>query len=663
METATSLAISQLSGYLRGLTQRLDPGAGWYGEFLRRDPEGMRACLEGAAMPPWDVVESLLRDLEAARGTEFAARETVYAARLRAAAVTAWDRLPGGEEELRTLLVASAAQRAEAEKALRDLTARLGGAAGPAETDALTRELSWTQDDVARAAARHEDLAARLTSLRTIPLPGVPRQRPQPTAWPEAHQATDGAEHAHHPTGWTEAPAAWTEAPPERSHPPAETPAAPLPETPADWSEGSPARGSQSSDGADATPGSFRHSVGWAGVSDGRTGASSGWTPQRAEEAPLSTEAAEAQAGWTGASSEQPRHPAGWTGAPADWSETAAERAEVPPEPRHPADWTGAPSGWTGEGDDGAEPLNGRAEAQAGWNGVPPDPGGRTADGVGAPVGRAEGRWLRGGRRSGGARYAGSAAPDVPAFTPPPGQPAGTELPGADGLGPEPGRPAPRGARFGPPQDPLPRGIRFGRPRPEPVAPQEAAPAVGEAAPPHPAAPAGPPRAVAAELVALRAQGRSGEAHVLLCEAAFGPAERLPGLAAELGRAGLAADWATLLWEAGSLPPGQLAAAAAALGDAGREADCDALLRQGVARPAAEVADAALALGDAGRLREADALLGAFVRVRTAEEAAGLARRDPQWFAPRLLQAARALPGSRHRDLVHALRVAGIGAG
>ncbi|MEU7606868.1 hypothetical protein, partial [Streptomyces sp. NPDC041003] len=408
METATSLAISQLSGYLRGLTQRLDPGAGWYGEFLRRDPEGMRACLEGAAMPPWDVVESLLRDLEAARGTEFAARETVYAARLRAAAVTAWDRLPGGEEELRTLLVASAAQRAEAEKALRDLTARLGGAAGPAETDALTRELSWTQDDVARAVARHEDLAARLTSLRTIPLSGVPRQRPQPTAWPEAHEATDGAEH--------------------------------------------------------------------------------------------------------------PRHPTGWTGAPADWSETAAEGAEAPPRPRHPADWTGAPSGWTRAGDDGAEPLNGRAETQAGWTGVPPAPGGRTADGVGAPVGRAEGRWLRGGRRSGGARYAGSAAPDVPAFTPPPGQPAGTGLPGADGLGLEPGRPAPRGARFGPPQDPLPRGIRFGRPRPEPVAPQEAAPAVGEAAPPHPAAPAGPPRAVAAELVALRAQGRSGEAHVLLCE-------------------------------------------------------------------------------------------------------------------------------------------------
>ncbi|MFE3939492.1 hypothetical protein ACFXPJ_38490, partial [Streptomyces goshikiensis] len=103
-----------------------------------------------------------------------------------------------------------------------------------------------------------------------------------------------------------------------------------------------------------------------------------------------------------------------------------------------------------------------------------------------------------------------------------------------------------------------------------------------------------------------------------------------------------------------------LAAAAAALGDAGRHADCDALLRQGAARPTADVADAAQALATAGRTRETDTLLGAFVRVRTAEEAAALARRAPQWFAPRLLRAARAVSASRHRDLAHALRAAGI---
>ncbi|MFG2988716.1 hypothetical protein ACGFZK_05320 [Streptomyces sp. NPDC048257] len=475
METATSLAISQLSGYLQGLTQRLDPGAGWYGEFLRRDPDGMRACLDGAAMPPWDVMESLLRDLAGARGAEFAARETGYAARLRAAAVTVWDRLPGGEEELRALLAAADGQRAESQTALRSLTVRLGAATDRAETDALTRELSWAQDDVARAVARHEDLAARLRSLRAGP------EGP----WPAR------------------------------------------PET-AEW-----------------LPGVSREE-----------------REEREERAAVAE---------------------------------AAEVAEV------------------------AEPA---APGQA-------------------PVGRAEGRWLRGTRRAGGARYAGSAAPEAPAFTPPPGHPGGDGTPDS---GPGAALPAPRGARFAVPD-------------PEPSAPG------GDSTdqhPPAPPAPAGAPGAVAAALLTLRAQGRSGEAHVLLCEAAARPAEHLPALAAELTRAGLAADWATLLWEAASLPPEQLAAAAAALGAAGREADCDALLRQGVARPAVEVADAALALGGAGRIREADALLGAFVRVRTAEETADLARYDPQWFAPRLLRAARALPGPRHRDLVHALRVAGI---
>ncbi|MFJ6480127.1 hypothetical protein ACIQK6_08330 [Streptomyces sp. NPDC091682] len=511
METATSLAISQLSGYLLGLTQRLDPGAGWYGEFLRRDPEGMKACLDGAAMPPWDMVESLLRDLAGARGAEFAARETVYAAQLRAAAVAVWDRLPGGEGELRTLLAAAVAQRATSQTALRNLTVRLGRAADRAETDALTRELAWVQDDVARAVARHEDLAARLRALHVGPdglwparpeaapwLPGVPRQR-------EANAGPSAAPNAGPDTAPSAGPSA----------------------------------------GPDTAP------------------------------------------------STGPGHRA----------DTAA--AEEPPV---------------------------RAEP---------------------PVGRAEGRWLRGARRAGGARYAGSAAPVAPAFTPPPGHPGGDGTPGS---GPGAALPAPRGARFALPDDP--------DPAPTP-APDRDAPAAGEAAP-NPAHSAGPsagfPGVIAAALLALRAQGRSGEAHALLCEAAARPAEQLPAVAAELTRAGLAADWATLLWEAASLPPERLAAAAAALGAAGREADCEALLRQAAARPAGEVAEAALALGGAGRIREADALLGAFVRVRTAEEAAGLARHDPQWFAPRLLGAARALPGPRHRDLVHALRVAGIAA-
>ncbi|MEJ8641637.1 hypothetical protein WKI68_09495 [Streptomyces sp. MS1.HAVA.3] len=506
-------------------------------------------------MPPWDVVESLLRDLAGARGAEFAARETVYAARLRAAAVAAWDRLPGGEDELRTLLTAAAAQRAESEEALRSLTARLGGAVGAAETDALTRELSWTQDDVARAAARHEDLAARLQALRAAPtepwpappkpedaLPGVPRQRPAPA--------------------------------PARPMPP---PAAPK--------RCSPGRRPLRGGPTHRSPGPRRPSTARRPPPGGSTRRTSAprlppGNPRRLSVSPRRCSGGQRLLG--------------------------VGQMRRSPGPRLPSAAPRLPSGGP----------------QGGGCGV-----------GGGPV-------VLG--------TAGAASPEGAAFTPPPGHPADDGAPGT-------GQPAPRGARFGRAQDPDSRGART-----EPGPATEPAP--GPEGVSHGAASAGTTRALAAELLALRAQGRTGEAHALLCEAAAWTADRLPGLAAELARAGLAADWATLLWEAASLPPEQLAAAAAALGDAGREADCDALLRQGVARPAAEVADAALALGGSGRIREADALLGAFVRVRTAEEAAGLARHDPQWFAPRLLQAARALPGTRHRDLVHALRVAGIGA-
>ncbi|MCB5180087.1 hypothetical protein LG632_11945, partial [Streptomyces sp. SMC 277] len=59
----------------------------------------------------------------------------------------------------------------------------------------------------------------------------------------------------------------------------------------------------------------------------------------------------------------------------------------------------------------------------------------------------------------------------------------------------------------------------------------------------------------------------------------------------------------------------------------------------------------------AGRHGEADALLAAFVRARTPADAARLARHAPDWFAPRLLAAARAVSDVRHRELRHALRM------
>ncbi|MFF8606035.1 UL36 very large tegument protein [Streptomyces sp. NPDC015346] len=261
----------------------------------------------------------------------------------------------------------------------------------------------------------------------------------------------------------------------------------------------------------------------------------------------------------------------------------------------------------------------------------------------------------------------------TPSPSPAPGPGAAAPPPSAKGVG---GRRRPRGARYawmdevaegrdgGPvavPELPMggvaPRGARFGGAEARAAAPPAPSSTVtGEAA-------AEAARAASNAVYALRrlrAQGRSGEAHALLCEAVAGPPAWLPALATELHRVGLGADWATLLWEAASLPPGRLAAVAGALADAGRAQDCDQLLRQGVARPAEELAGACAALHAEGHHREAHALLAAFVRVRTPEDAARLASADPHGLVPQLLDAARTVSPARERDLLHALRVAGL---
>ncbi|MER5526258.1 hypothetical protein ABT075_16915 [Streptomyces sp. NPDC002677] len=236
-------------------------------------------------------------------------------------------------------------------------------------------------------------------------------------------------------------------------------------------------------------------------------------------------------------------------------------------------------------------------------------------------------------RRRGSARFAGMAEDEAaPAVVP---QAAEAAVPAAPGA-----RRTPRGARFA--------GAAEAPARPEPVveqADEEAGQAVAEAV---------------TRLERLRAEGRTGEAHALLAEAAQWPAARFPLLADALQRAGLGADWATLLWETASLPPARLVAAADALTAAGRSADGRQILRQGVVRPAAEIGEAVLALDTAGRHREVRALLDTYVQVRTPEEAAHSAEPDPHRLVPLLLRAAQAISDQRHWDLLHALRVAGL---
>ncbi|MGW6540453.1 UL36 very large tegument protein [Streptomyces sp. NPDC055051] len=253
-------------------------------------------------------------------------------------------------------------------------------------------------------------------------------------------------------------------------------------------------------------------------------------------------------------------------------------------------------------------------------------------------------------RRPRGARYAGTedAAAEGPEPAAVPDLPVGAAaLKGARFRGTDPEAAAPKGARF----------------RVRASARTAAAPEPDAAAAPGPDEAAEAARAAVNAVYALRrlrAQGRTGEVHVLLCEALGGPPGRLPALAEELHRAGFGADWDTLLWEAASLPPARLAGVAGALADAGRADDCEQLLRQGLARPVEELAGAVAALVAEGHDREAHALLTAFLRVRTPEEAARLAAVDPALLMPRLGAAARDLSPADDRALRHALRVAGV---
>ncbi|MEU7332557.1 hypothetical protein ABZ668_29045, partial [Streptomyces parvus] len=150
--------VGAFAQYLRDLVARLDPGRGWYGVFARRDPAGMRSCLDGVEIPPWDVVESLLADLAALHGARFAEQVSVRAAALYSASTAAHDRRPGGRQELVHRLELMVREQ---HRAAERLSGTGPGAPDPAEPDAL----AWARDDHDRATARCTELRKRLAAV------------------------------------------------------------------------------------------------------------------------------------------------------------------------------------------------------------------------------------------------------------------------------------------------------------------------------------------------------------------------------------------------------------------------------------------------------------------------------------------------------------------
>ncbi|MFJ4283323.1 hypothetical protein [Streptomyces massasporeus] len=157
--------VREFVAYLDGLLARLDPSGGWCAVFWRRDPEGMRACLDGRDLPPWDVVEALLQDLAGQYGPGGAGPETERARALHAAALAAYDTRLGGRDALVAHLDDMLREQKYAAERQAALARHLTSATTPEQADALRLDLAWARDDHERAGARCAELRARMTHV------------------------------------------------------------------------------------------------------------------------------------------------------------------------------------------------------------------------------------------------------------------------------------------------------------------------------------------------------------------------------------------------------------------------------------------------------------------------------------------------------------------
>ncbi|WP_107474588.1 hypothetical protein [Streptomyces malaysiensis] len=590
--------VEEFARYLRALTRGLDAGTGWYGVFALRDPEGLRACLDGLEVPPWDLVQSLLQDLSAQRGPQIAEDAAARAATLYRASVAAHDAGPGAREALQGRLDGMLRQQHNAATRERDLRAAVSAAEDATARERLAADLAWAHDDWQRATARTEELHARLAATTAPPPPGAPAP------------ATSG-----YSRGWA-------------------------PEPEAMGAQGALAGAEGGADGG------HLHGARFAAAYEGEGG---GTTEVAAEPgaAPLRQPASDTE----------PAGPVGEPGAP------HPSGASPAPTTVRPGPARSRPRGARFAGVEEADTAS-----RLSWPSAPEVTAAAPTAGLASP----------------GSPAGAAASPAEPSAQ----HPAQGPEPATSTTAPAPARSRPRGARFAgagdagaaaPPSaaSPLaeseaevrttPRGARFAgayggeegdkRRKRDRVADdgRRLAREAAERAEARRAA-----QEAVARLGRLRAEGRTGEAHVVLYEAAAWPAPRLPVLAEELERAGLRADVSTLLWEMACLPPARLAAAAEALVAADREVEAEQLLRQSVSRPVLEVAHTALSLLAAGARRETALLLGALIRARTPEEAARAAAEDPAALIPLLLDAAAEVSSGSQHDLAHALRMAGL---
>ncbi|MEU2384762.1 hypothetical protein ABZ606_08870 [Streptomyces sp. NPDC012461] len=157
--------VREFTDYLHALLARLDGSGGWWAVFRQRDPDGMRACLDGRELPPWDVLQALFQDVAALHGAAAADAETHRARTLYVAALTAHDARPGARDALSDRLDVMLRERRYAAERRARLNLRLTRADTPEEAASLRTGLAWAHDDHTRATARCAELRARLAAL------------------------------------------------------------------------------------------------------------------------------------------------------------------------------------------------------------------------------------------------------------------------------------------------------------------------------------------------------------------------------------------------------------------------------------------------------------------------------------------------------------------
>lgn len=159
-------AIREFTYYFRALAGSLGEDGGWFAVLARRDPGSVRAYLDGVDLPPWDVVLAVLHDVAAQRSAQVSPDETARARRLHRAAAAEQDAALDAEAELRSRLDDMQRQRQYAVLREREAAHSIRlGSHDPGRKERLVNAYAWARDDRERAAARCQELQARLDAV------------------------------------------------------------------------------------------------------------------------------------------------------------------------------------------------------------------------------------------------------------------------------------------------------------------------------------------------------------------------------------------------------------------------------------------------------------------------------------------------------------------